>query len=63
LLLAVSVFTSCTSYTQIQSNPSGADVYIDGQFAGKTPLMYSDTKFMLSETFIDIKRVLNAEIE
>jgi hypothetical protein len=55
IVLAVAVlFSACASSTLIQSYPSGAKVYIDGQQVGVTPYWYSDTKIMGSVTGVDI---------
>lgn len=50
----VILFSSCASSTLIQSSPPGARVYINGQLAGKTPFLYSDTKILGSITDIDL---------
>lgn len=55
ILLAISVlFASCASSTLIQSYPSGAKVYINGEQVGATPYWYSDTKIIGSVTNIDL---------
>ena len=56
-LAATILLTSCSSTTLIQSNPPGADVYIDNQKKGKTPHSYSDTKIVGSSTNITLKKV------
>lgn len=50
------IVTSCASTTVIQSEPSGANVYIDNQKKGKTPYTYSDTKIVGSSTSITLKK-------
>jgi hypothetical protein len=55
LILAIAIlFSSCASSTLIQSYPSDAKVYIDGEFVGHTPYWYTDTKIMGSITNIDV---------
>ncbi|HET7732707.1 MAG TPA: PEGA domain-containing protein [Paludibacter sp.] len=55
LILAIAIlFSSCASSTLIQSYPSDARVYVDGEFVGHTPYWYSDTKIMGSITNIDL---------
>ncbi|MFT3753966.1 MAG: PEGA domain-containing protein [Paludibacter sp.] len=55
LILAIMVlFSSCSSTTLIQSYPTDARVYIDGEFVGHTPYWYTDTKIMGSITNIDL---------
>ena len=47
VLLAVSIlFAGCASSTMIQSVPTGAKVYLNGELAGKTPYLHSDTKIV-----------------
>lgn len=54
LLSVVILFSSCASSTMIQSIPSGASVYIDGEPAGTTPYRYTDKKIVGSETRIEL---------
>lgn len=57
LILAVTVlFGSCSSSTLIQSNPSGAKVYMNEEYMGVTPLSYSDTKIVGSTTSLRIEK-------
>ncbi len=57
LLLAAAIFfSSCSSTTLIQSVPSGAKIYIDGQVAGTTPYEYMDTKIVGSTTSIKLEK-------
>lgn len=47
LTLAGSVLiASCSSTTMLQSIPTGAKVYVDGEPVGTTPHAYSDTKIV-----------------
>lgn len=56
LLLALGVFLgSCSSTTIIQSNPSGARVYMNEEFKGTTPYTYSDTKIVGSVTYVRLE--------
>lgn len=45
-LAALVLFSSCTSYTTITSEPPGARLYLDHEFMGETPVRYSDTKIV-----------------
>jgi len=54
LLSASILFAGCASSTLIQSYPSGAKIYIEGEYAGRTPFWYTDTKVMGSITNIDL---------
>jgi len=40
------LLSSCSSFTLIDSNPPGANLYINGNFVGKTPHNYSDKKIV-----------------
>ncbi len=55
LLATVILFASCSSTTMIQSIPSGAKVYIDGQPVGTTPYRHSDTKIVGSLTNVELQ--------
>lgn len=57
ILLAGSVLlSSCASKTMIQSNPSGAKVYLDGEAAGTTPYLHRDTKIVGSTTSVKLEK-------
>ena len=57
LLLVCSIlFTSCVSTTIIRSVPSGAKVYINGEFVGTTPYTHSDTKIVGSTNDIKLEK-------
>ena len=55
-LLGFIFLTSCRSTTMIQSIPTGAKIYIDGQPVGTTPYLYSDTKIVGSETTVQLEK-------
>ncbi|RKE49352.1 PEGA domain-containing protein [Sphingobacterium detergens] len=56
ILAGATLFTSCASTTLIQSNPIGAKVYIQGEYAGTTPYSYKDTKIVGSTTDLKIEK-------
>lgn len=57
LLLAGSILlTSCASTTMIQSTPSYAKIYVDGQLMGSTPYSHTDTKIVGSTTTIRLEK-------
>ena len=57
LLLASSVLlASCASTTMIQSNPSGAKVYLNGELVGATPYTHRDTKIIWSKTTVKLEK-------
>ena len=49
------LFASCSSTTLIQTNPSGAKVYMNEEYKGVTPLSYSDTKIVGSATSVRLE--------
>lgn len=56
-ILSLSLFfASCTSTTLIQSTPTGAKLYIDGEPAGTTPYSHSDTKIVGSTTSVKLEK-------
>lgn len=57
LLLAGSmVLASCSSTTMIQSTPTGAKLYVDGEPVGKTPYSHRDTKIVGTSTSIKLEK-------
>ena len=54
LLATTLLFSSCASSTLIQSYPSGARVYVNGQERGLTPYWHTDHKMIGAVTNIDI---------
>ncbi len=50
VLIAAFLLPACASTTVINSVPSGAKLYIDGEPVGNTPYTYSDTKIVGSST-------------
>ena len=45
----------CTSTTVINTNPNGAQLYLDGMLVGKTPYVHSDSKIVGSTTALKFK--------
>lgn len=57
LFLAGSILlVSCSSKTLIQSNPSGAKVYLNGEAVGTTPYTHEDTKVVGSTTIVKLEK-------
>lgn len=54
VLASAILFSSCASTTIINSSPSGAKLYMDGEAVGTTPYTHSDTKIVGSATPIKI---------
>jgi hypothetical protein len=46
---------ACSSSTMIRSNPSGARVFLDGEYVGTTPYEMTDTKIVGSATSVRIE--------
>ncbi len=56
-ILAISIlFASCSSTTLIQSNPSNAKLYIDGQLVGETPYSHTDSKIVGNTMTLKIEK-------
>ena len=55
LILAVLFMSSCASTTIIQSNPSGAKLYLNGEPVGRTPYTHRDTKIVGSTTDVKLE--------
>ena len=56
LLLSAVFFAGCASSTVIDSNPSGANLYLNGENVGTTPYSYKDTKIVGSRTSVKLKK-------
>lgn len=57
ILLAGSILlTSCASTTMIQSNTTGAKVYLNDEYVGETPHAYKDTKIVGSKTTVRLEK-------
>lgn len=56
-LMAATIFlSSCVSTTLIQSVPSGAKIYIDGETVGTTPHAHNDKKIIFSSTSVVLEK-------
>jgi hypothetical protein len=55
-LATLILLPSCASTTLIQSSPSEAKIYIDGQPSGTTPYSYTDTKIVGSVTTVRLEK-------
>jgi hypothetical protein len=54
LLITTILLSSCASTTVLQSSPSGAKLYMNGEPVGKTPYTHTDTKIVGSTTILKI---------
>lgn len=48
-------FSACASSTVIESKPTGAKVFLNGEPVGKTPYTMTDTKFVGSSTTVRLE--------
>ena len=56
LLATLIAVTGCSSTTLINSEPSGASLYIDGMKVGTTPYTYTDSKIVGATTILKFKK-------
>ena len=56
VLIAAALLSSCASTTLIDSYPSGANLYLNGEAVGQTPYEMTDTKPMFSCTTVRIEK-------
>lgn len=56
VLAAAMLLTSCSSSTIINSVPSEADLFINGEYVGKTPYKHKDTKIVGSVNEVRIEK-------
>lgn len=55
IVFATLLFSSCVSTTRIESIPPGADVYLNNEHVGTTPYDMSDSKIVLSTTYVRLE--------
>ena len=55
-LITVLLFSSCVSATLIDSSPSNAKIYINGENVGITPYKHRDTKIVGSTNQVRIEK-------
>ena len=56
LVVASALLLSCSSSTLFVTNPPGANVYVDGNFLGLSPVKYSDSKIAGSSVNVMIEK-------
>ncbi len=56
LMSAIIFLSSCASTTMINSVPSGAKVYLNGESVGTTPYQHTDTKIIFSSTAVTLEK-------
>lgn len=55
-LAALILLESCASSTTIQSNPSGAKLYLNSSYVGTTPYRHTDTKIVGTTTYVRLEK-------
>ena len=55
VFLLLIILIGCSSTVRIYSIPDGADAYVDGQYLGKTPVLYSDSAIVGTSHAVEIK--------
>lgn len=55
-LATIILLASCSSTTTINSTPSKAKVYLNGEYVGTTPYTHRDTKIVGSSTLVKLKK-------
>lgn len=55
-LAALILLESCASSTVIQSNPSGAKLYLNSNYVGTTPYRHTDTKIVGTTTYVRLEK-------
>ena len=56
LILLSFLITGCASTTLINSEPSGATLYMNGMKVGKTPYTHTDSKIVGASTSLKMKK-------
>lgn len=55
-LSALILLESCASSTVIQSNPTGAKLYLNSNYVGNTPHRHTDTKIVGTTTYVRLEK-------
>lgn len=55
-LAALILLESCASSTTIQSNPTGAKLYLNSSYVGTTPYRHTDTKIVGTTTYVRLEK-------
>ncbi|MGB3976443.1 MAG: PEGA domain-containing protein [bacterium] len=55
ILMSVVFLAGCASITTINSNPSGAELWLDGMRMGTTPYTHSDTDISFSSKTVQLR--------
>lgn len=55
-LSALLFLSSCVSSTTIISRPPGARVFVNNEYLGETPVVYSDTKIAFSTNMVTLEK-------
>ena len=55
-VVVLALLSGCSSKTMMNSVPQGAKLYMDDQYKGLTPFLYSDTKIVGTSTRVRLER-------
>ena len=55
-LATLILLESCASSTMIQSNPTGAKLYLNSSYVGVTPYRHTDTKIVGTTTYVRLEK-------
>lgn len=55
-IILVAFTSSCASTTLITTDPPGAEVYVNEEFIGNSPVVYEDEKIIFSNNSVRIKK-------
>ncbi len=56
LALVVISFVSCSTASRFNTQPSGAKLFINGDFVGQTPVVYDDSYGLPARLHVEIKK-------
>lgn len=52
----IALLSSCASTTLITTDPPGAEVYVNEEYLGHSPVTYEDKKIVFSDNVVRIKK-------
>ena len=55
-VVGVFALAGCTSHILINTEPDGAEVYVDGQYLGQAPVQFADTSIVGTTHLVEVKK-------
>ncbi len=52
----IAFMSSCASTTLITTDPPGAEVYVNDEYLGRSPVVYEDERIVFSDNVVRIKK-------